>query len=39
MRSRARRGGELRPMLVFRASIVYLAALFLAVGVDPLLTP
>lgn len=39
MRSRARRDAELRPMLVFRASIVYLAVLFLAVGVDPLLTP
>ncbi|KJL20487.1 Protoheme IX farnesyltransferase [Microbacterium oxydans] len=39
MRSRARRDAELRPMLVFRASIAYLAVLFLAVGVDPLLTP
>ncbi|WP_029259945.1 MULTISPECIES: heme o synthase [unclassified Microbacterium] len=38
MRVRDRRGAELRPMLVFRASIVYLAVLFLAVGIDPLLT-
>ncbi|MFK0240287.1 heme o synthase [Microbacterium sp. NPDC090281] len=37
MRVRDRRGGELRPMLVFRASIIYLAVLFIAVGVDPLL--
>ncbi|EQM73409.1 MULTISPECIES: heme o synthase [Microbacterium] len=38
MRVRDRRGADLRPMLVFRASIVYLAVLFLAVGIDPLLT-
>ncbi|PRB14185.1 heme o synthase [Microbacterium sp. MYb62] len=37
LRVRDRRGCELRPMLVFRASIVYLAVLFLAVGVDPFL--
>lgn len=39
LRVRARQDGDLRPMLVFRASIVYLAVLFLAVGVDPLLVP
>lgn len=38
MRARDRQGAELRPMLVFRASIVYLAVLFVAVGVDTLLT-
>ena len=35
---RDRQGAVLRPMLVFRASIIYLAVLFLAVGIDPLLT-
>lgn len=37
LRIRDRRGDELRPLLVFRASIIYLAVLFLAVGIDPLL--
>ncbi|MEO8528801.1 MAG: heme o synthase [Pseudolysinimonas sp.] len=31
------RGGELKPMRVFHASITYLTLIFLAVGLDPLL--
>jgi protoheme IX farnesyltransferase len=31
------RGGELKPMRVFHASITYLTLVFLAVGLDPLL--
>ena len=31
------RGGELKPMRVFHASITYLTLVFLAVGIDPLL--
>lgn len=34
--ARSRQGRELRPLLVFRASIIQLAVLFLAVGIDPL---
>lgn len=35
--NRAIRGGEVRPMLLFHASITYLTLVFVAVGVDPLL--
>lgn len=35
LHARSRQGAELRPLLVFRASIVQLAVLFLAVGIDP----
>jgi len=35
LHARSRQGADLRPLLVFRASIVQLAVLFLAVGLDP----